>query len=361
MYFLGIETTCDDTGVGLVQDSTTVVSHLTQSQQDLHSPLGGVVPEVASRQHLEVILQLIQTCLSQSGVSWNDIDGVGVALRPGLIGSILVGGNVAAALAAAFHKPLIKVNHLLAHLYALSFSNDIVYPYLGLIVSGGHTLLTVVSSPIEATIIGSTVDDACGEAFDKIATHFGLGYPGGPIIDQMSQGANADAYQYPMHSSLHPTKDDSIRLSYSGLKTAVLYQSSQYQVHPHPSLADRLASFQKTAIAMLIDKIKLAQKLWNIHRVGVCGGVAANRFLRSQLRADPTMEVCFPRMEYCTDNGAMIAGLATEMWLSKKQKNQPSTGIKNPKTTGKQQQQWQDLSIDPEAMKVKEMVGQQLL
>ena len=318
MLTLGIETSCDDTCAALVRNEKTVLSNVTLSQS-IHQRYQGVVPEVAARQHLSVLLGCIDAALLEAKVSLRDVDLIGVTRHPGLMGSLVVGMNVAEALGMALQKPAIPVNHLLGHLYSLRFENPLRFPLLGLIVSGGHTLLTVMHSYTKVKIIGSTMDDACGEAFDKVAKFFDLGYPGGAVIDAKAKHGDPNAFDFPV--SRLSSRKDSYDFSYSGLKTAVLHHRKKYQKTSNPSLRDLLASFQRAAIEGLYTQTGRAAATLNLHQVGICGGVAANRYLRDRFAQNPNLTVHYPSPSYCTDNAAMIAGLSYVLYQENKAPN----------------------------------------
>ena len=308
MIFLGIETSCDDTCVAVVERGKKVLVNERATQEEYHKSFLGVVPEIASRRHLEVILETLEKALKTASLTLAAIDGIGVTIRPGLLGSLRVGVNVAKALSLAQNIPLVGVNHLLAHLYSPALTLALPYPHMGLVVSGGHTLLTKVESPLYADILGSTLDDACGEAFDKIAKFFSLGYPGGPLVEQHAKGGDEDAFAFPI--SLINDPKHKYCFSYSGLKTAVIHQPKKYQKKPKVSRKDLLASFQKAAIMPLYRQVKNAVDYFGIKNVCIGGGVSANGFLRNLFLADKTTNVFFPNLSYCTDNAAMVAGLA---------------------------------------------------
>jgi N6-L-threonylcarbamoyladenine synthase len=305
---LGIESSCDECSAAVVEDGRRVLSNLVLSQVDLHKPYYGVVPEIASRQHVEWIRGVVADALAEAGVPIEGIDAVAVTRRPGLIGSLLVGLSFAKGFAWARHLPLIGVDHILAHLYAPHLERDISYPYLGLLVSGGHTIIARVERWDGIEVLGTTIDDACGEAFDKVAKHYGMGFPGGIAIDQLSKSGDSEAFRFPK-PKLHKG-DARYDVSYSGLKTAVIHQLDQFwNGKAERSLANIAASFQRTAIDILVDRVVLAAGDTGLRRVVAGGGVAANSRLRERLAAEPGLEVIFPSLSLCTDNAAMVAGL----------------------------------------------------
>jgi N6-L-threonylcarbamoyladenine synthase len=309
---LGIESSCDECSAAVVEDGRQVLSNLVLSQVDLHKPYYGVVPEIASRQHVEWIRGVVADALAEAGVPIEGIDAVAVTRRPGLIGSLLVGLSFAKGFAWARRLPLVGVDHILAHLYAPHLERDISYPYLGLLVSGGHTIIARVERWDGIEVLGTTIDDACGEAFDKVAKHYGMGFPGGIAIDQLSKSGDSEAFRFPK-PNLHKG-DARYDVSYSGLKTAVIHQLDQFwNGKAERSLANIAASFQRTAIDILVDRVVLAAGDTGLRRVVAGGGVAANSRLRERLAAEPGLEVIFPSLALCTDNAAMVAGLGWQM------------------------------------------------
>jgi len=286
------------------------------SQIDLHERFGGVVPEIASRAHVRQILPVIDEALRRAGVGLGDLEMVAVATRPGLVGALVVGLSAAKALALALDVPLVAVDHLEGHLYAcqLAYPDREVYPCLGLVVSGGHTSLYACQAPIEAEILGGTIDDAAGEAFDKVASLLGLGYPGGPEIERAARGGNPSAYTFP-RSYLH---DERLAFSFSGLKTAVLYalrgQDARATGGPPPPavVADVAASFQEAVVDVLVGKARQALERSGMPRLCIGGGVAANGRFRERVGAMTDalgVELFVPPLSLCTDNAAM-AGIA---------------------------------------------------
>jgi N6-L-threonylcarbamoyladenine synthase len=312
MLVLGIETSCDECSIALVRDGKEIVSNVIATQIDLHRRFDGVVPEIASRLHTEWIVSVYKQALEEAGVDAGQIDAVAVTSRPGLIGSLLVGLSFAKGLSFALAIPLVTVDHIRAHLYAPHLEHDIEYPYLGLLVSGGHTVIGIVRDYDVVDVLGTTIDDACGEAFDKVAKHYRFGYPGGAAVDKLAQKGNSGAFDFP-DPSLHKG-EHRYDVSYSGLKTAVINQLEQFSRVPPPFRdEDIAASFQKAAIGMLMKRLKLAIADTGVPLVVAGGGVAANSLLRSELSALEGVKVVFPSMPLCTDNGAMIAGLGFRM------------------------------------------------
>ncbi len=307
MKILGIESSCDECAAAVVEDGRTIRSNVILSQVDFHKPYNGVVPEIASRKHIEWILPVVTEALDQAGTPLDGIQGIAVTCRPGLIGSLLVGLSFAKGLAFSRNLPLVGVDHILAHLYAPHLERDIPYPYAGLLVSGGHTLIARVEAYDRIDVIGTTIDDACGEAFDKVAKFYGMGYPGGVVIDRLSREGNPLSFRFPF-PSLHKG-EAYYDVSYSGLKTAVIHQIDQFwDGKSEKSQANIAASFQKVAIDMLADRVLRAARDLGLPRIVAGGGVAANSYLRERLGAEKDLEVIFPSLKLCTDNAAMVAG-----------------------------------------------------
>lgn len=335
---LALETSCDETAAAIVEGGRLVRSSVVASQHELHAEYAGVVPEIASRAHVERLVPVVQRALDDSGAAWTDLAAIAVGHRPGLIGSLLVGVAAAKGLAWSLGLPLIGVDHVHAHLYAAELTSAPVpnsptpshpapppgaglFPALGLVVSGGHTVLYDVRGPLDLRRLGSTIDDAVGEAFDKAATILGLPQPGGPALEHLARSGNASAHRFPV-SRLAP---DSLDLSFSGLKTALLYAVRGTPGHPppaappdEPARADLAASFQRAAVDALALKLERALDALNARgaaprRVIVGGGVSANQALRravATLAQQRGLEVSLPEMVWCVDNAAMIAGLA---------------------------------------------------
>ena len=308
MIILGIESSCDECSAAVVEDGRNILSNVIASQIEFHKPYYGVVPEIASRKHVEWIAGVVQQALDHAEITKDDIQCIAVTSRPGLVGSLLVGLSYAKGLSFALEKPFVSVDHIRAHLYAPHLEYDIEYPYLGVIVSGGHTIICSVRSFDDIEILGTTIDDACGEAYDKVAKYFNWGYPGGPVIDRMAQKGNPKAFSFPL-PSLHKG-DHQYDVSYSGLKTAVINQLDQFwNGEDEKSDENIAASFQERAIDMLARKVTAALKNSGLTRIVTGGGVAANSELRKKFSAIPNSETIFPSIPLCTDNGAMIAGI----------------------------------------------------
>ena len=308
MKIIGIETSCDECSVAVVEDGRRILSNVVATQLDIHRPFSGVVPEIASRTHTEWIWPVVNKALADAGVERSDIDGVAVTNRPGLIGSLLVGLSFAKGFAYAISRPFVAVDHILAHLYAAHLENEIPYPYLGVIVSGGHTIICRVDDFDVITVLGTTIDDACGEAFDKVAKHYEFGYPGGLAIDRLARNGDSKAYNFPdpsLQKGEHPYD-----VSYSGLKTAVINQLDQFRKKEGAARPEDIAaSFEKAAIDILMKRVSRALHDGGLRRLVAGGGVAANTYFRESVGSLRDVETYFPSMKLCTDNGAMIAGI----------------------------------------------------
>jgi N6-L-threonylcarbamoyladenine synthase len=301
---LGIETSCDDTCAALVTREGAIRANVVASQGLLHERYGGVVPEIASRQHLEVLDSVVDDTLERAGATLDDVEEVAVTRGPGLIGALLVGVSAAKALAAARRLPLAPVDHLHGHVTASMLGDDPVEPpYLVLVASGGHTFLARVDDPSEYRVLGETLDDAAGEAFDKGARLLGLGYPGGPEIDRLARDGDPAAFDFPRSQP-----GDGLDFSFSGLKTSLLYRLSKGGQTPFRK-ADLAASYQRAIVDALIARLEQALEREGLDRVALGGGVAANRELRERAQAVGA-RVWVPAIELCTDNAAMIAGAA---------------------------------------------------
>jgi len=302
---LGIESSCDETSAAILR-GFDVLSHIVYSQI-IHRQYGGVVPELASREHEKAIIRVCQEAFDDAEIKVGDIDAIAVTYGPGLMGALLVGLNFAKGLALALGKPLIGVNHIEGHLYApfLEFP-DLKAPYLCLLVSGGHTMLIDVQGFRKFTILGQTLDDAAGESFDKTARLLKLGYPGGPLIDKISRNGNPKAVHFP-RALLHK---DSLDMSFSGLKTAVLNYIRQNPPGDDQAVADIAASFQAAVIDTLVEKVRRAARFTGLKSMVLAGGVAANSQLRAKmenLATELKIDLFYPPLAYCTDNAAMIA------------------------------------------------------
>lgn len=309
MRVLGIETSCDECSVAVVEDGSRILSNIVATQIELHKPYQGVVPEIASRLHTEWIGQVVSSALEHASMGVGDVDAVAVTNRPGLLGSLLVGVNFAKAFAATLDVPFVGIDHIRAHLYASQIEYPMEYPYLGVLVSGGHTVICKVNGYDDIDVLGTTIDDAIGEAFDKVAKHHGFGYPGGLVIDRLAAKGDPTAFLFPgpsLQKGEHPYD-----VSYSGLKTAVINQLDQFWNGTSEKSPENIAaSFQRTAVGILVKRVRRALDDTGLTRLAAGGGVAANSLLRSELKKLEGIEVAFPSMKLCTDNGAMIAGLA---------------------------------------------------
>jgi N6-L-threonylcarbamoyladenine synthase len=313
MYVLGIETSCDETSAAVLTDGFEVLSNVILSQDEVHAPYGGVVPELASRQHIKTIDIIVGEALARAGVELKAIDLFAVTQGPGLIGSLLVGLSFAKGLAYFFKKPLVGIDHLEGHVEAAFLENrDIGFPALALLVSGGHTSLYLLEKKLSYRLLGRTRDDAAGEALDKVAKFLGLGYPGGPLIEKLAAGGDQTAFAF----SRPRIKDAPLDFSFSGLKTAALKHIRESGItKEHPRLADFLASFEEAVARPLVDNLARAVDEFGPKSLILCGGVARNTRLRARFRqfADRQKLPAFiPSPKMCTDNAAMVAALALE-------------------------------------------------
>jgi N6-L-threonylcarbamoyladenine synthase len=325
MRVLGIESSCDECAASVVENGTTILSDIVATQIPFHAKYQGVVPEIASRKHSEWIYGVVARALDEAKTRPADLDGVAATALPGLIGSLLVGHCFAKGMAWAIDKPFVGVNHILAHLYAsrLAAPEDkkgsrpegasaaAEYPFIGLLVSGGHSIICRVDDFDKIEVIGTTIDDAVGEAFDKVAKHYGFGYPGGAAIDRLAQGGDDTAFAFPM-PSLHKG-EHRYDLSYSGLKTAAVRQLDLFKrPGAEATPANIAASFQKAAIDLLVSRLLRVVEDTGLTRIVAGGGVAANSYLRRVLSARGDLDMHFPPLSLCGDNGAMVAGIASK-------------------------------------------------
>jgi len=303
---LGIETSCDETAAAVVVDAHEVLSSVVSSQVDLHARFGGVVPEIASRAHVELLTPVVAQALVEAGIIDDHVDAVGATVGPGLVGSLLVGISAAKALALVWGVPFVAVNHLEAHLYGAFLEEpELELPLVVLLVSGGHTLLVLMEDHARYRVLGSTIDDAAGEAFDKVARYLGLGYPGGPAIDRVAMDGDAEAIAFP-----RAILDEGYDFSFSGLKTAVV---NHVRRHPEVTTPDVAASFQEAVVDVLVTKARRAAAETGAKGLVLAGGVAANSQLRERVLdacvADG-LHAFLPSRSMCTDNAAMVAAAA---------------------------------------------------
>lgn len=344
MRVLGIESSCDETAAAVVDHQGEVWSDVVHSQIAVHAPYGGIVPELASRDHMRRVVPVVREALARSGGGWQDIDGIGVTSRPGLSGALLVGTQIAKAMAWARGLPIVTVDHLVGHLLAVclrrsgketrwlepdgSEGSPVSFPLVALLASGGHTAIYRVDGPAEAQIteLGATRDDAAGEAFDKIAKLLGLGYPGGPVVDRLA--ARGDASKFPVPAPM--ARKDSLEFSFSGLKS---YMARQVALHGKPqgeqAIADACASFQKAVVQSLVEKTVRAALQEHVGGIVLAGGVAANRELRNtaaQACRRARLRLAVPPIQSCTDNAAMIAYVAA-LRLSRGERDDLDFGI----------------------------------
>ena len=319
MIILAIESSCDETAMAIVEDGRKILSNTVYTQIAIHTMYGGVVPEVASREHIKKVTYVLDEVLKQANMTLDDIDAVAVTKEPGLIGSLMVGVNTAKTISLCFNKPLIYVNHIHGHIYANYLEEDFTFPLLALVVSGGHTELVLMKDHMDFEILGETLDDAVGEAYDKVARVVNVGYPGGPIIDKMAHIGNAT---YPLpHIKL---SKDSLDFSFSGLKSAVINLCHNANQRGEAIDANNLAaSFQNAVIDVLVSKTSKAATMNNVKQVIIAGGVAANKGLRSAMQEamnNLNIKLTVPQFKYCTDNAAMIAAAGYHKYI-KEQKN----------------------------------------
>jgi N6-L-threonylcarbamoyladenine synthase len=316
MRVLAIETSCDDTGAAVISDGRKILSNVVSSQIPIHQKYGGVVPELASRRHVESIVPIVKEALEMAELTLSEIDGIAVTQGPGLVGSLLVGLSFAKSLSFATGLPLVGVNHIEAHLSAIFLEEKPPrFPFIGLVVSGGHTSLFRVDGFGKYRRLGQTRDDAAGEAFDKVAKLLGLGYPGGPIIDELSKMGNPKAIRFPRPS----LGKNSLDFSFSGIKTAVV---NYVKSHPAASegyseahIPDIVASFQEAVVEVLVKKTLQAAQHEQLKRVVLSGGVAANRLLREKMKEEASrqkLRVYIPSPSFCTDNAAMVGVVGYE-------------------------------------------------
>lgn len=313
IFILSIETSCDETSIAIVKNGTDVVGLTILTQMDTHAEFGGVVPEIASRMHTENITMVLEETLKKANMKVSDVDAIAVTYAPGLLGSLLVGIEFAKVLSYVYNKPLIKVNHLIGHIYANKIGDNLKFPSLALVISGGHTELIKMTGDYEFEKLGETQDDAIGEAFDKVARVIGLKYPGGPNIERLAkEGKNT--YELPI-----PVNDNTYNFSYSGLKSSVInLVNNEHQRGNEIRKEDLACSFQTVAVDELVRKLELALKNTGIKNVIIAGGVSANKYLREEIqklcnRYEAKLDL--PEFIYCTDNAAMIGAAAYPLFL----------------------------------------------
>lgn len=315
VYILAIESSCDETSMAIIKNGSEVISLSITTQMDTHAKFGGVVPEIASRMHTEAITFVLEDCLKKANMKIEDISAIAVTYAPGLTGSLMVGVESAKILSLMYHKPLIAVNHLIGHIYANNLEEKLEYPLLALIVSGGHTELLVMEDDYKFKKLGETMDDAIGEAFDKVARVIGLQYPGGPNIEKLAK-EGVHSYDLP-----HPVMDDNYNFSYSGLKSSVINLVHNETQRGNIIRKEDLAkTFQDVAIDELVRKVELALRNTNIKRLVIAGGVSANKYLKSEMEKlcdKYQAKLLIPRLLYCTDNAAMIGAAAYPKYLKK--------------------------------------------
>lgn len=312
MIVLGLESSCDETAVAIVESNRKIHANIILSQWAAHAPFGGVVPEIAARAHMEAIESLVAEAFTASGLTWQNIDAIAATAGPGLIGGVIVGLTAAKGMALSTGKPLLAINHLEGHALTPRLVEDIPFPYLLLLVSGGHTQIIIVEAVGKYSVLGGSMDDAVGEAFDKTAKILGLGYPGGPAVEKLAKNGDTKRFALP-RSMVGAAHCD---FSFSGLKTAVLRQA---EALPKPlqeqDIADLCASFQTTVGDILCDRIATALPQFSGNHIVVAGGVAANQYLSSRFKTlaeTQNLQFCAPPMKLCTDNAAMIAWAALE-------------------------------------------------
>ena len=314
MIILAVESSCDESSVAIVKDGKEVLSHIVLSQIDIHQAFGGVVPEIASRNHVVHMTRIFEEALHQAKIQPKELDLVAVTRGPGLIGSLLVGINAATAFAYAYGLPLMGVNHLHGHIYAAGIEHEMKLPALALLISGGHTELIYMKNHMSFELLGTTQDDAIGEAYDKVARTLGLSYPGGPLVDKLAHEGE-DTYNLP-----RPYLDrKEYHFSFSGLKSAVInLVHNAEQRGEKINIPNMCASFQASVLDVIIEKTRLAAQNYDVKQIIVAGGVAANKGLRKRIGVEiPGYEIIFPSMDYCTDNAAMIGAAAYYQYQKK--------------------------------------------
>lgn len=315
IYIMAIETSCDETSMAIIKNGRDVEALSISTQMQVHANYGGVVPEIASRMHTENITLVLEDLLSKTKLTINDMDAIAVTYKPGLLGSLLVGIEFAKTLAFVYNKPIIKVNHLIGHIYANALENSLEFPLIALVVSGGHTELVVMKDNYDFHTLGATLDDAIGEAFDKVARILDIPYPGGPGIEKLASLGK------PTYNLPRPVLDDTYNFSYSGLKSSVInLVHNEIQRGNTINKADLACSFQTTAVDEITRKVELALKNNEVKYMVIAGGVSANNYLREEVRKvcnKYNVKLSVPSMLYCTDNAAMIGAAAYPLFLNK--------------------------------------------
>ncbi len=320
IYTLGIESSCDETSVAIVKNGREILSNVIDTQIPIHEKYGGVVPEIASRNHIEAISRVTKKALKDANITLEEIDAITPTYGPGLVGALLVGLSYAKALSFAINKPLVGVNHIQGHIA----SNYITYPelkppFLCMMMSGGNTQIIHVKDYTEFEVLGKTRDDAIGEAFDKVARVVGLGYPGGPKVDKLAEEGKPTI-------NLPKTHFENMDFSFSGIKTAVINVNHQ---NPEINKADLCASFEKTVVEILIETVQKAIQLTGVHTIALAGGVSANKFIRTAFQSLESIKVYMPDLKLCTDNAAMIASAGYYNYIQGKRDNLDLNAIPN--------------------------------
>ncbi len=315
VYILAIESSCDETSIAIVKNGKDVISIVINTQISTHENYGGVVPEIASRMHAENITIVLDETLKKANMKIEEMDAIAVTYGPGLMGSLLVGVEAAKILALLYNKPLIAVNHLAGHIYANNLENDMKFPLLALIISGGHTDIVYMEDDYKFKVLGATLDDAIGEAYDKVARVLGLKYPGGPNVEKMALNGKP-SYKLPI-----PMNDESLNMSFSGLKSSIInLVHNETQRNKTINKEDLACSFQSVATDQLVRKLELAIKQTDIKNIIIAGGVSANQYIRQEvtkLAQKYDANISVPKLLYCTDNAAMIGAAAYPLYLKK--------------------------------------------
>ncbi len=312
MLVLGIETSCDETAASVVENGRKILSNIVSSSLKQHKDFGGVIPEIATRHHVENIDTVINRSLYKAGIGIKDIDIIAVTQGPGLVGALLVGLSCAKAMACSLDIPLVAIDHGRAHIYSSLMKEEVPFPFIGLVISGGHTRLLLVEDFDKFTTLGDTLDDAIGEAYDKVAKILGLGYPGGPIIDRLAKKGDLSSIRFTCKSV-----NGSLDFSFSGIKTAVLYHVRAKKPKDKKEFSDIAASFQESALKVIIDNALRAMEKYKIETLVIGGGVSANSRFREQITKESVFKnfkAYFPPLELCSDNAAMVAGLGYRLY-----------------------------------------------